>query len=352
MQKLFWATLGFIGALHLPPGTPPPPSPAAYRAPTHGALLVVTKQTHHLAIVDGKSLEVLARVPIGEDPHEVAVAPDGKTAFISNYGEGTLHTLARVDLLHAQALSAFNTAPLVGPHGLWVEGGRLWFTAVSSEAVARLDGSSQHLDTVLGVGQQNPHMLWVSHDGRKLLTTNAGSASVTIFDQEKVGPAVVPGSPAPPASYTHIEWHPTVLPVGAKAEGFAISPDEREAWIGNDDGTISVLDLVHRKEAARFQAGITGANRLRWVRGSNRVLVTTHRGKDLIVIDARTRAVLKRVPIEERGASAIQLDPEETRAFIACPRDHFVAVVDLNTLTRVATIDVGREPDGMTWWNP
>ena len=46
-----------------------------------------------------------------------------------------------------------------------------------------------------------------------------------------------------------------------------------------------------------------------------------------------------------------QIDPSGKRAFIACPRDHFVAVVDLVKLERIATIDAGREPDGITWWD-
>ena len=78
--------------------------------------------------------------------------------------------------------------------------------------------------------------------------------------------------------------------------------------------------------------------------------MTTHTGKDLLVFNAATRIVRQRVPIEERGASGIQIEPGGARVFIACPRDHFVAVVDLRTMQRVATIDAGREPDGMTWW--
>ena len=61
---------------------------ASGQTPRHGALLVVTKQTHALTIVDGETLKVLGQVPIGEDPHEVVVAPDNRTAFVSNYGEG------------------------------------------------------------------------------------------------------------------------------------------------------------------------------------------------------------------------------------------------------------------------
>lgn len=345
--------LSSLLAVAVPANSPhPTSSTSAYRVPIHGALLVVTKQTHALAIVDGQTLQVLAHVPIGEDPHEVVVAPDNRTAFISNFGEGTLHTLARVDLLHATALPSVDTRPLVGPHGLWVHGDRLWFTAVASEALGQLDPTTNRLTGILGTGQQNTHMLWISRDGNKILASNAGSGTMSLFERVTVRPSVVPGAPQPPASYTHPEWRPSILPVGAKAEGFAVSPDERQAWVGNDDGTISVLDLDHATVIARFPAGTPGANRLRWTPDGARVLVTTHIGKDLVVLDAHTRTILKRIPIEEHGASAIQLDPEGRRAFVACPRDHFVAVVDLQTLQRTATIDAGREPDGMTWWTP
>jgi hypothetical protein len=50
------------------------------------------------------------------------------------------------------------------------------------------------------------------------------------------------------------------------------------------------------------------------------------------------------------GASGIQVQPDGTRALVACPRDHYVAVVDLCQLTMVAKIDAGREPDGLAWW--
>jgi len=33
--------------------------------------------------------------------------------------------------------------------------------------------------------------------------------------------------------------------------------------------------------------------------------------------------------------------------FNVCPRDHFVAVVDLKKWQRVAFLDAGREPDGL-----
>jgi len=339
-QRLFSFVLTLIAAI----------SQAQSSAPQQ-ALLVVTKQSHALAIVDPETLLVLARVPIGEDPHEVVVGPDHRTAFISNYGEGTLHTLARVDLLTRKPLSPIDLTPLVGPHGLFLHGSRLWITTEGSKSLATIDPASGRIVSVLGTGQDKTHIVWVSSDGTKVVASNAGSQTMSIFDQILITPTVVPGAPRPPASYTHPGWHHTLVPVGKAAEGFAVSPDERELWVGNDDGTISLIDLSTERLEATLHADVRGANRLRFTPDGRLVIVTTHTGKDLVVIDARSRRVVKRIPIEQRGASGIQIEPNGRRAFIACPRDHYVAVIDLATLTLTGKIDAGREPDGLAWWS-
>src|SRR5271170_127236 len=58
------------------------------------ALLVLAKRDNMLAIVDPSSLQVIARIPVGNDPHEVIASTDGKTAYVSNYGFGAYNTLA------------------------------------------------------------------------------------------------------------------------------------------------------------------------------------------------------------------------------------------------------------------
>ena len=68
------------------------------------ALLVLSKHDQTLAIVDPSSLKVIARMPVGDDPHEVIASTDGKVAYVSNYGSGAFHTLAVVDLIVQKAL--------------------------------------------------------------------------------------------------------------------------------------------------------------------------------------------------------------------------------------------------------
>ncbi len=69
------------------------------------ALLVLAKHDGTLAIVDPSSLQVIARIPVGKDPHEVITSSDGKTAYVSNYGFGAYNTLAVVDLVAQKGIA-------------------------------------------------------------------------------------------------------------------------------------------------------------------------------------------------------------------------------------------------------
>src|SRR6266545_7157624 len=61
---------------------------AAAQAPSGARLLVLLRNASALAIVDPASGKVLGRVPVGRDPHEVAVTPDGSMAFVASPSEG------------------------------------------------------------------------------------------------------------------------------------------------------------------------------------------------------------------------------------------------------------------------
>ncbi len=48
------------------------------------SLLILSKKDHTLAVVDPATLKVVAKMPVGEDPHEVIATGDGKFAYVSN----------------------------------------------------------------------------------------------------------------------------------------------------------------------------------------------------------------------------------------------------------------------------
>src|SRR5262249_60650266 len=91
---------------------------AAAQGAARGQLLALSKRDHTLAIVDPATLAVVARVPVGPDPHEVIASSDGTRAYVSIYGGGRYHALSVVDLAGRKALPEVDTGALNGPHGL------------------------------------------------------------------------------------------------------------------------------------------------------------------------------------------------------------------------------------------
>jgi YVTN family beta-propeller protein len=146
-----------------------------------------------------------------------------------------------------------------------------------------------------------------------------------------------------------MDWNQTVVRVGNGSEGFDVSPVSHEVWVANaQDGTICIVDPDAKKVIATLQANVQGANRLKFTPDGKRVLVSTLGGPDVIVLDAASRHEIKRIPVGH-GAAGIVMQPDGTRAFVACSPDNYVAVIDLNSLAVTGRIDAGGEPDGMAW---
>src|SRR5215470_14358948 len=78
-------------------------------------LLALSKADHTLAIVDPTTLKVIARIPVGQDPHEVIASSDGKTAYVTIYGGGAFHEINILDLVAQKPLATVDTRPLYGP---------------------------------------------------------------------------------------------------------------------------------------------------------------------------------------------------------------------------------------------
>jgi YVTN family beta-propeller protein len=328
------------------------------------SLLVLSKQDRTLSVVDPSTLHVVARVPVGNDPHEVIASTDGRTAYISNYGFGAYNTLAVVDLVARQPLPSIDLGPMRGPHGLTFVGGKTWFTAEAAKAIGRYDPATHKVDWILGTGQNRTHMIYVSDDQQRIITTNVNSGTVSLIEQEAVhmpgpppggmrppnGPHPGPGGPppgGPGGPMPHKDWNETVIRVGNGSEGFDVSPDHREIWVANaQDGTLSVIDIASKKVVQTIAANAHGANRLKFTPDGKRVLVSS--GPELIVLDAATRHVIKRIPIGH-GSGGVLMQPDGARAFVACSPDNYVAVMDLHSLAVVGHIQAGTEPDGMAW---
>lgn len=330
-------------------------------------LLALSKSDHTLAIVDPVTLKVIAKAPVGSDPHEVIASADGKTAYVTIYGGGSLHELDVIDLVNRKALPPIDTKPFMGPHGITFVGGKVWFTAEGSKSVVRYDPASGAFDWAMGTGQNRTHMIYVTPDQKRVYTTNVSSGTVSILVDTLIQPSgPPPGAPqgpggpppgaqgpgGPPQGFhpqPHSDWVQTVIPVSKGSEGFDVSPDGKQLWTAAaDDGTIAVIDLASKTVIDKIDAKVMGANRLQFTNDGKRVLISSLRNGDIVVYDAVSHKEVKKINVGH-GAAGILMEPNGSRAFIGCTGDNYVAVIDLKTLTVVGRIDVGDGPDGLAW---
>jgi len=298
-------------------------------------LLALSKADHTLAIVDPGNLKVLAKVPVGEDPHEVIASTDGKTAYVSIYGGGIFHTINIIDLVAQKAKPEVDTKPLFGPHDLTYVNNKLWFTAEGSKAVGRLDPATNNIEWSMGTGQDRTHMLHVTSDANNIYTININSGTVSLLSNSPQN--------------GRENWAQTLIPVARGSEGFDVTPDNKYLWtVSGQDGSISIINLGDKKLDATIDAKLTGANRLKFTRDGKYALIASLRLGQLIVYDVANRKEWKRIDIG-RGAAGILIQPDNKRAFVACTPDNYVSIIDLNTWQVTGKLDVGRNPDGLAW---
>lgn len=338
------------------------------------ALLVLEKEQNTLVIVDPASLTIVARVPVGSNPHEVAVSDDGRTAYISNYdgATGASATIAVVDLAAQKPLNPIDLGALRAPHGLAFAGGKLYFTAEGAKVAGRYDPVSQKIDWVIGTGQNRTHMVIVSKDLKTIFTSNVASSSISIIDQSALPqgppPGRGPGGPGGPGGRGAQgapggrggpggpgpgrgggpDWNVTNVPVGRGSEGFDLSPDGKELWVANaQDQTISIIDVAARKVIQTIPS--TGsANRLKMTLDGKYVFVSDLGGNDLLVVNAATRQEYKRIQFPG-NTEGLLMAPDGWHAYTTMNSRDAVGVIDLKTMTVTGEIKTGRGPDGLAW---
>jgi len=344
------------------------------------ALLALAKRDKTLAIVDPATLKVVAKIPAGNDPHEVIASADGKSAYISNYGGGAYNTISVADLVAQKALPPVDLGALRGPHGLAFAGGKVYFTAEVNKVFGRYDPATRQIDWVLGTGQNRTHMIVVAADLNHIYTSNVNSGTISIIEKINGPAGGFPGPPPPggpgapgvpngpgqtgnpppgpgglggagPGGPPRPDWNETVLETGRGTEGFDVSPDGKELWsAAAQGGTISIIDLAAKKVAQTLQANVGGANRMKFTPDGRYVFVSLlfGGGANLVVLDAATRKEIKRMNLGH-GAAGILMQPDGSRAYVACSPDNYVVVIDLKTLEEIGRIIVGLEPDGLAW---
>ena len=297
-------------------------------------LLVLNKAENSLAILDPATQKVVARIPTGEGPHEVAASSDGKLAVVTNYGaKDPGHSLSIIDLVAQKEIHRLDLGPLGRPHGILFADGKFYFTAELNKLIARYDPATNKLDWLLGVGQNRTHMLVRTKYLNALFTSNVDSGTVTAIEK----------------STDPSGWKETNILVGKAVEGIDISPDDKEVWAANaGDGTVSIIDTATSEVTQTFNARTKHSNRLKFTPDGKLALISDPATNELVIVDTATRTITKMLDVG-RNPGGILIVPDGSRAYVALAGDNAVAVIDLHTLEVSGKIETGQGPDGLAW---
>jgi len=289
----------------------------AAQSPSKGRLLVLLRNASALAFVDPASGNVLGRVPVGRDPHEVTVTPDGATAFVASPGVG----ISMIDVRAMKEIRRLDPGTASAPHDVLYAGGKLYFTAEGYKSIGRYDPVANKFEWTLGIGQDGTHLLVLAKDGQTMWVPNRGSNSVSVIDNVAGGPP---------------RYKVTAIPVpGITPEGIDLSPDGRELWTATrGDGAVSIIDTNTRRVVQSFGLRLTDANRLKFTPDGSKVLILDGGTGSLTVLDAKTRKVIKEMKVADRdtGDGGVFVMPDGSRAYLGLRDDHSVVAIDLKTL--------------------
>jgi YVTN family beta-propeller protein len=306
-------------------------------------LIVLNKSEDRVVLVDPVTLELKVALATGQAPHEVAVSPDQRRAYVSNYGLSAVfrddgrrrnvpgHTITVIDLEAGTVRDSFDLGAYTMPHGIQVsrDGTLLWVTCEGAHAVLELDATSGAVRRAWKTGQEVSHMVVATPDEKKLYVSNIGSGTITVIDRDR-------------------ELVTSVVS-GAGTEGIDVSPDGREVWATNrSDNTIAVLDVATDSIVARFPSAGQMPIRVKFTPDGRQVLVSNARTNSVALFDAASR---RRTGLVKVGAVpvGIQITPDGAHAFVACTNDDEVKLLDLKSRRVTKTFSPGKEPDGLAW---
>ncbi|MEU6347721.1 beta-N-acetylglucosaminidase domain-containing protein [Streptomyces sp. NPDC047072] len=218
-----------------------------------------------VSVIDVAKSTVTDTVAVGKVPAGLALTPDGKTLWVANYTDGTVQSIDTTTLTTGTPLPVGS-----GPENMAItpDGKTLYVANIHDNTVSPVDLTTQKAGTAIPVGP-NPFNVVAAPDGKTVYVSNSGGSTVTPID-----------------TATN-DTEPTLLVTG-QAYGLALSPDGRTLWVSPSNGDyVTPLDTVTGAPAEQVTVGKSAFDiALNW--NGTTAYVTTADGNKLVPVNTST----------------------------------------------------------------
>lgn len=204
-------------------------------------IIAIDKVGNAIRFYDPASLEETKALD-GPEPcvHELAVAPDRKTAFVPLYGDGIYgsnknpnNKVLAVDLERQEIAATFDLGDYLAPHGMVAARDNvLWVVCDISNVLLKIDTASGKVLEAFACPAKGPHIVAALPDESKLYLS-CKEGALQVFDVAKAAftASIAVGNPDIPEGN------------GSGSEGLAFTPDgNRLVTADNDVSDLHVID--------------------------------------------------------------------------------------------------------------
>ncbi|MDH6515810.1 hyaluronoglucosaminidase [Streptomyces sp. SAI-135] len=226
-----------------------------------------------VSVIDVARGEVTATVRVGKVPAGLALTPDGDTLWVANYTDDTVQSIDTATLRTGTPVPVGD-----GPENMAVtpDGRVLYVADIHDNTVTPVDLTTGRAGTAIPVGP-SPFNVVAAPDGRTVYVSNSGGSTVTPID-----------------TATN-EAEPTFL-VSGQAYGLALSPDGRTLWVSPSNGdTVTPIDTATGAPGRQVTVGRSAFDvALNW--DGSTAYVTTADGNTLVPVDTATSTTRPPLP--------------------------------------------------------
>lgn len=304
-------------------------------------LLVVNQGDSNVSLVDpvsARELATIAENTPGVHGHEIAVSADGQTAFLPIYGSTGVgkpgidgHELLLIDVPSRKIVGNIDFGHGVRPHQPVLDpaSGLLYVTTELDKTITVIDPRTRKIVGAVPTGQEQSHMMALSHDGKLGYTSNVGPGTVSVLDM--IGRKTL-----------------AIIPVAGEAQRISISTDDKLVFTSDQTKPqLAVIDTAMRKVRTWVPLPAYGYGSAATPDG-HWLLVAIPSANQVAVVDLNSMQVSRNIDVPN-SPQEILIRPDGKIAYVSCAGAGKVAAIDLALWKVQSSIAVGKYADGLAW---